>query len=451
MEDKAAFYKKLLRLALPLAFQSLMLAAVAACDALMLGRIAQEEMAAVSLATQVQFIQNMILTALAGAGTILGAQYWGKGDRRTVRLLFNGLLWLGGVISLLFFSACELVPDVLMRLLTNEGTLAAIGVVYLRTAGWSYLLAGLSQCCLAVMKVTEHVKPAAFISSFAVAVNIVLNAVLIFGLLGLPAMNSKGAALATTISRAAELLLCVILLCRKDYVSPDWGRFFAVPKLLVKDLFRHFLPLTGGYLLWSVGFASYTAVMGHMGADAAAANSAVAVVRDLVCCMCNGLAGAAAIMVGNEMGAGRLEDGKICGTRIRNVSFLAGLLSSLLVLASLPVLSKMIVLTDTARQYLTGMMLIQTVYIFGRCFNTIVVNGVLDAGGDTLFDMYSLAVCMWMVAVPASFVSAFVFHWPVLVVYSACCLDELIQIPWCLARFKKYKWVRDLTRDELGD
>ena len=92
MIDKRTFNKDLIRLTLPIAMQSLMLALVAAADALMLGSVAQAEMTAVSLATQIQFIQNMFIGAITGAGAILGAQYWGKGDRHTLEDLFNMML-----------------------------------------------------------------------------------------------------------------------------------------------------------------------------------------------------------------------------------------------------------------------------------------------------------------------------------------------------------------------
>ena len=121
------FYRRLWDLTLPIAFQSLMLAMVAASDALMLGRIAQDEMTAVSLATQIQFIQNMFLTSVTAAGAILGAQYYGKGDTRTIRQLFNLMLRLCGMISLLFFLACEIVPDWLMRAFTHDASLIRIG------------------------------------------------------------------------------------------------------------------------------------------------------------------------------------------------------------------------------------------------------------------------------------------------------------------------------------
>ena len=108
---KKEFYKTLSRLALPIALQSLMLAAVAAGDALMLGKVAQNEMTAVSLATQIQFIQNMFLGAITGAGAILGAQYWGKGDRHTLEDIFNMILRFCGIVSVLFFLICELMPE----------------------------------------------------------------------------------------------------------------------------------------------------------------------------------------------------------------------------------------------------------------------------------------------------------------------------------------------------
>lgn len=207
--NKKEFYRNLTRLALPISLQSLMLASVAAGDALMLGKIAQNEMTAVSLAIQIQFIQNMFLSAITGACALLGAQYWGKGDKHTLEDIFNIMLRFCGLSSAMFFLACELVPELLMHIFTPDASLIAIGSSYLRIAGWSYLLTGISQCYLAMMKVTDHVKSGAFISSGTVLLNLGLNAIFIFGLLGAPKMQAQGAVLATTISRIIELALCI--------------------------------------------------------------------------------------------------------------------------------------------------------------------------------------------------------------------------------------------------
>lgn len=444
--DNKAFYHRLYTLAAPIALQSLMLALVAAGDALMLGQVAQEEMTAVSLATQIQFVQNMFLGAITAAGAILGAQYYGKGDRRTIEDIFNLMLRFCGMISVLFFLACELIPAQLMAVFTGDAPLIAIGIRYLRIAGWSYLLTGISQCYLTVMKITDHVRPSALISSSAVIANIILNAVFIFGLIGAPRMNSRGAALATTLSRVLELSLCLLLSSKDDYLRPAWSRFLKGCRQLTADFQKQCLPLLGGSLLWGVGFTSYTAIIGHMGADAAAANSVAAVVRDLICCACNGIGSAAGIIVGNELGAGHLETGKAYGIKLKNLSWVIGFLSTALVLALTPLVVRMVILTEEAHSYLTGMMIIMAVYMIGRCVNTVTINGVLDGGGDTLFDMYSLAVSMWGLAIPLALLGAFVFHWPVLAVYACTCLDEVGKIPWVMFRFRKYKWLQNLTR-----
>ena len=449
--DNRAFYTKLRKLATPIAFQSLMLAAVAAGDALMLGSVAQNEMTAVSLATQIQFVQNMFLMSVTAAGAILGAQYWGKGDRETVRNLFNMMLRWCGAISLIFFLACECCPELLMHLFSHDDEIIGIGSGYLRIAGWSYLITGISQSYLTTMKVTDHVTPSAWISSSAVVSNIVLNAVFIFGLAGMPAMNARGAALATTLARVIELVLCVSVSSGNTYLRPAWNRFFDRQKLLAADFRRQCFPLLGGGLLWGVGFTTYTAIMGHMGTDAAAANAVAAVVRDLICCVCNGVASAAGIMVGNELGAGNLERGKAFGIKLKNISYIIGFASTAVVLALTPLVVRMVILTEEAQQYLTGMMIIMAVYMIGRCVNTVTINGVLDGGGDTVFDMYSLAVSMWGIAIPLAMLGAFVFHWPVLAVYACTCLDEVGKIPWLMYRFRKYKWVRDLTRDNPAE
>lgn len=441
------FYSKLTKLTVPIALQSLMLSLVAAADALMLGSVEQNSMAAVSLATQIQFIQNMVLYAVASAGSILGAQYWGKNDQKTVKDIFAIILKIAGVTDIIFWAGCMFFPQYLMLIFTNDQELIRIGVHYLRIAGWSYLFTGISQCYHTIMKVTEHSKQSAIISSVTVIINIILNAFLIYGLCGLPALGVEGAAIATLITRVIELFWCLILSYKKTYIHPDFKRFFITNRQLLGDFVKCLLPLVGAGMFWGVGFTSYTAFVGHLGADAAAANSIASVVRDIVCCFCNGIATGGGILVGNELGAGNLEKGKLYGDRLAWISAIAGVGSTILMLLLTPLVMHFIKLTEGAHSLLLGMMVIMAVYMIGRTMNTVIINGVFAAGGDTVFDMYSLAVAMWGLAVPLAFLGTFVFHWPVLVVYACTCVDEVGKIPWVLIHFKKYKWVKDLTRE----
>jgi len=441
------FTKKLFNLAFPIAFQNLMLASVAAADAFMLGNVEQNMMAAVSLATQVQFIQNMIVGSLISVCCILGAQYWGKKDKSTLNDIFCMTLRLAGFTSLVFFILCEFFPKQLMMIFTNEEVLIQIGVKYLKLAAWSYLLTGFSQTYLAINKVSDHAKMTAWISTGVVILNIILNAIFIFGLFGLPKMSVQGAALATVISRIVEIIWCIIVSYKKDYLHPQIKKLFRWCKNFIGDFAKCFFPLLGAFLFWGVGFTSYTAFMGHLGTDAAAANSVASVVRDLVCCLCNGIASGGGILVGNELGAGKLDTGKKYGDRLVKLSFIAGFISTGIMLLLTPLVLDFVQLTEGARYYLIGMMIIMAFYMIGRTVNSVIINGIFASGGDTLFDMYSLAVCMWGLAVPLAALGTFVFHWNALIVYACTCLDEVGKIPWVLIHYKKYKWVKDLTRN----
>ena len=441
------FYSKLWHLTLPIAFQSLMLAAVAAADALMLGSLDQDSMAAVSLATQIQFVQNIVISSIVGAGSILGAQYYGKGDRKTVGDLFSLMLRLSLPCSALCAAGCLLFPEHLMFLFTDEPALISIGADYLRIAGFSYLITGISQCYLAVMRISDHASRSAWISSGSVVINILLNACLIYGLWLFPVLGARGAAAATLIARIAELLWAIISSVQKDFIRPRLSSVFKRFPILSKDFRRCALPLLGAGLLWGVGFTSYTAFVGHLGGDAAAANSAAAVIRDLSCCLCNGIASAGGILVGNELGRGLLQKARIYGDRLAKMSFLIGFsCTGIVLLAIFPALH-IFKLNTQARAYLISFMIVTAFYMIGRCVNTVIINGIFASGGDTAFDMYSLAATMWGLAIPLCALGTFVFHWPPVLVFACTCIDEVGKIPWVIIHYRRYKWIRDLTHD----
>ncbi len=445
-----AFWSKLLRLSLPITVQALLLSLVAACDAWMLGAVDQNAMAAVSLATQVQFLQNMFVFAVTTAFSLLGAQYWGKGDRDSVEKVFRIALRATCCVSLVVVSLCMAVPGSLMRVFAENGPLVSVGVSYLRIAAVSYLFTGISFCYLTALKISDRAMLSMSISGGAVLLNVALNAVFIYGLGPAPALGARGAALATLLSRAAEFSAALLSSRPRRALKARWSRIFERVPDLSADFRKAVLPLFGGVLTWGVGFSSYTAVMGHLGPETAAANAAAAVVRDLLCCLTDGMAAAAVIVVGNELGAGRLRRGRIYGERLAIASVAVGLATSLCVLAAAPIELRAMSLSPGTASLLRSMFFVLAPYMFGRCVNTIVINGVFTAGGDTMFDFYSLAVSMWCLAVPLAFLGAFVFHWNPVVVYACTCIDEVGKLPWVFAHFRRRLWVRDLTRNGLS-
>lgn len=436
------FVNKLIKVALPMSFQAFMTASVAASDAFMLGSIEQNSMSAVSLATQIQFIQNLIISSVITASSILGAQYWGKKDKKAMDDIFALSLRLSGVISILFFIGCYFFPQKLMFLYTNDINLINIGAEYLRIASFSYLIIGIIQSYNIMTRVSDHITSTVIISSSAVLINIILNYIFINAM----SLGVVGAANATNLARIIELFAYIFISYRKDYLRPKFVNLFLFNKILTIDFIKCMMPLLMANLFWGIGFSSYSSFMGHLGTDAAAANSITSVIRDLVCCTTDGIANGGGILVGNELGSGNLELGKDYGTQMMKMSFIIGISSGALLICLSPILVNTVKLTLIAQKYFIEMMFVMGVYMIGRSVNTITINGVFSAGGDTVFDVYSLFVSMWCIALPLAALGTYVYHWPVIIIYACTCLDEVGKIPWVIHHFYKYKWVKDLTR-----
>ena len=120
-------------------------------------------------------------------------------------------------------------------------------------------------------------------------------------------------------------------------------------------------------------------------------------------------------------------------------------MASLLMLVTAPIILHFVNLTPQAAGYLKGMFGVIAFYMIGRSVNDVTINGIFGAGGDTMFDMYSLAVCMWCLAIPLAALGTYYFRWSVVIVYACTCIDEVGKLPWVFLHFRKYKWVKDLT------
>ena len=202
-------------------------------------------------------------------------------------------------------------------------------------------------------------------------------------------------------------------------------------------------------LIWGFGFAMITVILGHLGTDVASANSIAAIVKDLVSCLCFAIASGSVIVIGNELGAGRLDVAKEYGDKLFKITVISGIILGLIAAASAPVILWFVNLSETAEHYLFIMLMMCSYYILGRSINSTLIGGIFGAGGDTKFGFICDTVTMWAFIVPVGFLAAFVFEWPVMVVYFLLNLDEIIKIPVVLAHYKKYKWVRNIINEEI--
>ena len=436
LKKNSEFYSKLFSLVLPIAFQQFMLAAVNASDALMLGLLDQDSLSAVSLAGQVQFVFNLFLAAMTIGASMLAAQYWGKGDRDAVERILALVLKITTPVSLAVFLAAQLCPGLLMRIFTRDEVLIAGGVRYLQVVGLSYLMTGISQIFLCILKNSGQAMKSTVISSFSVVLNIFLNA----------EMGIAGAALATVIAKAAELLWLFAESCREGRIHLRMRYVIHTDPLLRKDFWKYTTPVLANEMVWGCGFTMYSVIMGHLGSDAVAANSIANIVKNLIACFCSGIGNGGGILVGNELGQGNLEKARSYGGRLCRISIVSGIISGLVLLALSPLILSVSNLSDVSAGYLRGMLLICSYYMIGRAVNATTIAGIFCAGGDSRFGLLCDTVVMWVIAVPLGLISAFVLNLPVLAVYFVISLDEMVKLPAVYRHYKKYAWVKDLTR-----
>ena len=446
-EEKKEFYRKLFALVLPLALQNLMTALVSASDALMLGLLDQSSLSSVSLATQVQFVLNLFYAALTIGATVLAAQYWGKGDKEAVERVLAIALKGSMAVSLVFFLAAFFCPQFLMQIFTDDPELIRLGLPYLRIVSWSYLFMGVSQIYLCIMKNSGRTMRSTAYGSSAVVLNLLLNTLLIFGLLGFPKMEIAGAALATTVSRAVELGLVLLENRKKDQVRIRMKYLREGSPVLRKDFVRYTSPVMANELVWGCGFTMFSVIMGHLGSDAVAANSIANIVKNIIACMCLGIGTGSGILVGNELGRGALDRAREYGGRLCRIAVAAGAVSGAVLLVCSPLVQLLAVsLSEQAHEYLRVMLMICAYYMVGKAVNSTVVAGIFCAGGDTKFGLLCDAVTMWVIIVPVGMLAAFVWKLPVLTVYFLLNLDEFVKLPAVYRHYKKYLWVRNLTK-----
>ncbi len=310
MTNKDTFYRQIFKLVLPIVIQNLLSAAVSSADVIMLNYVGQSSISAVSLASQYANILFMVFYGLGTGATMLSAQYFGKGDMKAIQLIEGIAMRFSLLIALLFACAALFAPEQMMHIFTNDRELITIGASYLRFMSVSYLCWGVTEVYLAVLRSIGRVVISTAMNMLAFSLNILLNAVFIFGLFGAPKLGAMGVAIATSASRLIELAACFAVSFLSKDIKLDFRYLFMRNKRLFSDFVRLSLPALGNDIAWSVAFSMYSVIIGHLGTDAVAANSFVIVVRNFGTILCFGTASAGGILLGNIIGMNKLEEAK---------------------------------------------------------------------------------------------------------------------------------------------
>lgn len=445
-----AFYRTVIGLVVPMALQNLINVGVTAADVVMLGTVGETALSGASLAGQVQYIMTLFLFGLTSGATVLTAQYWGKGDRETIEKILGMTVKAAILVTALFTMAALAVPSLLMRIFTSDPSVITEGVKYLRIVAFTYIMIGVTQAYLYVMRSVERVVVATVVYLCSLLCNIVMNSIFIFGLFGFPAMGVSGAALGTLCARILEVILTAgyaRLFNKEIKLRPQY--ILHTDRALFRDYMKYALPVVANEVMWGMGTAANTAILGHLGSAAVAANSVAQVARQLATVVSFGLSSAAAIYLGKTIGEKKLEYARAYAKRFVLLSVAMGLLGGLVILIVSGPASAALTLTDTAKGYLRIMFCVMSYFVIAQAFNTTMVVGIFRSGGDTRFGLIMDMSTMWGCSILFGFIAAFVLKLSVPVVYVILMSDEIIKIPISLRRYRGYRWLKDVTRTNL--
>lgn len=442
------FNQTLITLVVPIALQNLISAAVISADVVMLGMISQSVMSAVSLAGQITFVLTLFYMGLATGAGVLTAQYWGRKDVKVIQRVLNIACMFSFAISIFFFGLSICLPGMLMRIFTNDSELIRYGSRFLQAVSFSYIAMGLSQMYLSVIKSMENARLSAWISSVCLILNIAFDALCILVFFpGMPEKAVTGVAVATVCARFMELGCCIVHSVKQGHVRFHLPVRDEVERNLRKDFLKYMTPVLANYIVWGGALTATATIIGHVSADMVAANSVVSVVKNLAIVLCGGISSGGAVLVGKYLGNSDRERAKRAGNRINLYALIFGVLAGITILLVKPQVLRMVDLNDTAQGYLNGMLYICAYYCIGKSMNSTNISGIFCAGGDSKFGFWCDSIVMWGIIVPLGYICAFVWHLNPIILYAVISLDEVIKLPAAVIRYRKYKWLKNITRD----
>lgn len=447
MKDFKSFMKMVMVLVVPIALQNLINVGVNAADVLMLGKVSEEVLSGASLGGQVQFIMTLIFFGLTSGASVLVAQYWGKKDVVTIEKVLAIAIRLSIAVAVLFTLITYVYPESIMRLLSSDALVIQEGVKYLRIVCFSYIFTGMTMVYLNILRSVENVMISTLVYLNSLVINIIGNAVFIFGLFGFPEMGIQGAALSTFMARVIEFVIVVYYDRRRNKIFQfKLKMLFQRDKVLSADFVKFSMPVVANELLWGSGMAVIAAIIGQMGSAASAANSIVQVVRQLATVLSLGIASSAAIIVGKTLGEGNMKAAKVYSDRMVGLSIATGLLGSAVVWIVRPIALSTMTLSAEAAGYLSVMMFVMSYFVVAQAFNTNMIVGIFRAGGDTKFGLMIDVGFMWCFSIAFGALAAFALGWSVPVVYVILLSDELFKVPFSVKRYLGGKWLRNVTR-----
>lgn len=447
IKDKK-FYRMFLVLCLPIVLQNVISLSVNLTDNLMLGRYAESALSGVTAVNQIQFIYQNLLIGIGDGLVILASQYWGKKDTQTIRKVASIAMRTALVLMLVLFLVVSLFPEQVVGLFTKDPAIVAEGVKYLNIVRFTYPFFCVTTILLAVLRSTEVVKIAFYLSISTLCINFCINWCLIYGHFGLPRLGVEGAAIGTLTARIVEFIVMLFYIAKKEAnLHLKLKDFLHLDHSIMGDYFRISLPILFIAAMWGINTAMQTAILGHLTSSAIAANSMASNLYLIVKTIAVGAASTTNVLIGKAIGQGDMKVVKQYAKTFQVMFVLMGICCGLILFVlTEPVLS-LYSFSDESRQMARTFLHILCIVMGGMCYQMPVNSGIIKGGGATKYAMILDLVSIWCIVIPLSFFMAFYVKASPVVVVWCLNLDQLFKAVPAFIKVNFGHWAYKLTRE----
>lgn len=440
------FTQKAIAITVPIALQALLNTSLNLVDTVMIGSLGQSSIAAVGLANKVFFVFTLLLFGIVSGSSILTAQYFGKRDIKNIRRVLGMSLAIGIIGSLVFVIPSLICPKAVMSIFTpNENTIS-IGAGYLAIAAISYPLTAITNVYVALLRGVNQVKAPVFITVVSIIIKVILNYTLIFGHFGMSAHGVQGEAIATIIARSVECMsILSVVYYEKGPAAAKIKELISFNKEFIQLFFKTVTPVIINEFMWGLGVTMYSLVYGRMGDGAVAAITITQTVEQIMTVVFQGISAATAVILGNELGANKLEDAEKHAKYFIVLQFICALVMALICfIIRIPLISIFNVTADVGVD-ISKCLIVFIFYLPFKIFNWVNIVGILRSGGDTKAALILDISGVWLVGIPFAFLGGMFFKLPIYFVYAMVGFEEVYKFIFGFRRYSQKKWLKNLV------
>jgi putative MATE family efflux protein len=441
------YLTQLYHLAAPIALQNLLTASLSMIGSVMVGQLGDAAIASVGLAGQVFFLLILVLFGIGSGSAMFTAQLWGNKDIASLRKVLGLCLAMGLLSAGIFLITCEMFPARIISIFTTDAQVIVLGGDYLRIYAWAFMFFSITSGYAAILRSVGEVRLPMVVTVFALALNIALNYVFIFGAFRIPAMGIRGAAFSAVIARVVECLALVSITYWKKYpVAAKINELLGFNLGFFVKIFKPVFPVILNELMWSLAITVYNVVYARIGTSSIAAMNIVSTVDNLAFVPFFGLSSAIAIMSGHNIGAGEKSKAYRYVGKTLGLTVFVALLVSGVVFAIKGTIIGLYKITPDVALYANRALIILALFIIVRSQNMILIVGMMRSGGDTRYSLLLDGVIIWVIGIPMAVLGGFILHLPVYFVYLLVMSEELTKCLLGLRRYFSRKWIHDLAQ-----